>query len=129
MASPNRIHLVAGPLPNCPVANPYYWISPDWVKVSYPARANAATIGSTSRALHESTDPGGDLWLHKPRDVDFDVRDPAPRCSWMALGVVAAPAVTPIYWDETEPDPSYVLTTEAALLAPGASSVICHQLV
>ncbi len=116
--TPNRIHLVAALAQLSGLS--FYWISPDWVKVSYPARANAVGDWIFIEGLHESTDPVAISGFTSPETSAFDVRDPARPLLLDGLGIAAGPDGYTVYWDETEPDPSYVLTTEAALLAPGA---------
>ena len=57
--APNRIHLTAGlaQLPGLTGSTPYYWISPDWVKVRYPARADVENDRLYVEGLPESAAP------------------------------------------------------------------------
>jgi hypothetical protein len=120
--TPNRIHLVAGlaQLPGLTGANPYYWISPDWVRVSYPALADAEGDWIYVEGMPVVSNPVAISGFTSALVSAYDVRDPAHPLLLSGAGVQADQSVYTVYWDEDVAKPAYVLTTQAALLAPGA---------
>ncbi|HSN76264.1 MAG TPA: C25 family cysteine peptidase, partial [Anaerolineae bacterium] len=116
----NQIELVAArsQLPTLLLGSDgtYYWISPDWVQVSYPSRAIAASDRLYIEGLVSPTDAVAVSGFTVPTVTVFDVSDPSHPLR--LSGAVQAGGM--VYWDESAVDPSYILSTEAALLAPGA---------
>ena len=98
----------------------YYWISPDWVELSYPAQADA---GGTDRVAIEAIRPGANQvqvtgFLTSTVGV-YDVRDPRhPVALLTTQAQPAGDAYTLSFWDADLPGPAYALSSEAALLAP-----------
>ncbi|MFZ2360273.1 MAG: C25 family cysteine peptidase [Anaerolineae bacterium] len=117
-SSPNQISLVAD-LNQLPGLS-YYWISPDWVKVSYPARAIAVNDRLHIEAMLSPVDGLAVSGFTTPFVSVFDVSDPSRPLRLSGVGVQADNSNYMVYWDETEAGASYLLSTQAALRTPGA---------
>jgi len=116
--SPNRVHLVASQaqLPSLS----YYWISPDWIQVSYPAQAVAANDRLYIEGLVAPSGPVAVSGFTTPFVSAFDVRNPAQPLRLSGMGVQPDNGNYLFFWDETVAAPTYALSTDAALLAPGS---------
>ncbi len=116
--APNRVHLVAA-LSQLPALS-YYWISPDWVQVSYPAQAIAANDRLYIEGLVAPTDAVAVSGFSTPFTAIFDVSDESSPQRLSGAGVQADQSGYLLHWDEAEAGRSYALSSTAALLAPGA---------
>lgn len=100
-----------------------YWISPDWVELSYPALADA----ENDRLYVEGVIAGsGDIVTTGFSASDVAVYDVSDARAPKRLDGVSAQfngASYSVYWTETEPQPAYFLTTKAAMFAPTAIEV------
>ncbi|MBE2235131.1 MAG: hypothetical protein IAE85_16670, partial [Anaerolinea sp.] len=115
--SPNRLHLVAAlsQLPGITV----YSFAPDWVKVRYPALADA----EGDRILIDGTAAGANQvrvsGFSTPEVRVYDLRDanrPVRLLTSAAEPAGGGYAVS--FWDADLPGPSYALSSLAALRAP-----------
>ena len=98
-----------------------YWVSPDWVEVSYPAQAKTqndrqyiegVTAGSNNLAVSGFT---------TSTVAAYDVRDPRhPVIITSTQAELSGGAYTLHVWDADLPSPAYFLSTPAALLVPAA---------
>ncbi len=119
-ASPNEVSLVAA-LSQLPSLS-YYWISPDYVELTYPALADA---DGTDRLYIEAVAPGANRvevtgFMTSTVGV-YDIRDPRHPVQLMTTEAQLAGGVyTLSFWDADLPGPTYTLSTEAVLLAPAA---------
>lgn len=100
----------------------YYWVSPDWIEVTYPARAEARG----DRLFIEGLAPGANEVVVSGFSAAsegavrvYDVRDPRHP---VQLGAVQTERVgddtTVRFWDADLPTPGYFLSSEAALAPP-----------
>ncbi len=121
-SSPNRVNLVAA-LSQLP-SLPNYWISPDWVQISYPSAANALDNRLYVEGLPAVANPVAVAGFTSQDMAVYDVRDPARPQRLIGVGIQTNGATSTVYWDETMADPTYVIATEAALLVPGAVEAI-----
>ncbi|HSN76263.1 MAG TPA: C25 family cysteine peptidase [Anaerolineae bacterium] len=119
VSSNNRMHLVAA-LAQLPGGPAYYWISPDWVQISYPALANATDDRLYIEGLVSPTNAVAVSGFSTPVVSVFDVRNPRHPLRLSGVGAQVNGSATTVYWDETMTAPVYALSTDAALLAPGA---------
>lgn len=121
-SAPNRVHLVAAlaQLPGLGGANPYYWISPDWVRVSYPALAEAEGDRIYVEGMPPAAQPVAIAGFTSALVSAYDINDPEHPLLLSGAGVQPDGGAYTLYWDEAMAAPVYALTTEAALLAPGA---------
>ncbi len=98
--APNRMHLTAAlsQLPALPPppggGSPYYWVSPDWVRISYPALANAADDRLYIEGVARTGQPGGGYRLHAPRrrlgaGRERSLPSPAPGRRWCRSSTAA----------------------------------------
>ncbi len=117
-ARPNRLSLVAA-LAQLP-SLAYYWISPDYVELTYPALADA---GGTDRLHIGAVAPGANqiraAGFTTPAVGVYDIRDPRHPVQLMTTAYDGG-AATLSFWDADLPAPTYYLSTEDALLAPAA---------
>ncbi len=120
--APNQVSLVAGTsqLP----ALPYYWISPDWVALTYPALADA---DGTDRLIMAGV---AEANAARPYEVQatgfttstvgvYDVRDPRRPVRLLTTAFDSDTGMLS-FWDADLPNPTYALSSKAALLAPVA---------
>ncbi len=115
--APNRLHLVAG-VAQLPGID-FYSVSPDWVRVSYPALADAEGdaiyIEGTAAGANQVQISGWstpEVQVYELRDPDRPVR---------ILTTAAEPAgggYSVSFWDAALPGPTYALSTRAALRTP-----------
>jgi hypothetical protein len=122
--SPSRVTLEAG-LARLPgVAS--YWVSPDWVEITYPARADAENdqIAIEGLAVTGQRAQVAVTGFTTSAVRVLDVRNPLRP---VQLGTVQAEATggshTIRFWDSWQagdPAPRYVLSSDAGLLAPKA---------
>jgi hypothetical protein len=121
-SAPNRIHLTAdlAQLPGLTGSTPYYWISPDWLKVRYPARADVENDRLYVEGLPEPAAPVAVTGFTSPNVSVIDVRNPQHPLLLNGVAAQADGGLHTIYWDETAANPAYALSTDAALIAPGA---------
>lgn len=121
--APDRRVSLEAALSQLPGLN-YYWVSPDWVEVSYPARPDAEEdqiviegLAVTGQSLQIDVTGFSDLAVRA-----FDVRDPRRPMQLDMLFVEFNGAnFTARLWDAWPagaPSPSYALSTDAGLLAP-----------
>ncbi|MCB0198584.1 MAG: hypothetical protein KDI03_00810 [Anaerolineae bacterium] len=100
-----------------------YWVSPDWVELTYPALADA----ENDRMFIEGVVAGGDNIVTTGFSTSsvsvYDVRDPIAPKLLSGVGAQLDGSSYSIYWTETEAQPAYFLTTETAILAPIAIEV------
>ncbi len=117
--APNRIHLVAA-LAQLPGID-FYSISPDWVKLTYPSQASATGdrlyiegVASGANQIVASGFSTPDVQVYDLRDPNHPVRllttETKPDGSTYLVS----------FWDAPLPDPTYFLSSQAALLAPQA---------
>jgi hypothetical protein len=120
--APNRIHLDAAltQLPGLGGGSPYYWISPDWVKVYYPALADVENDRIDILGLPAVVNPVAVTGFTDPAVSVVDVRDPQHPLLLSGVAAQADGGWHTLYWDETVANPAYALSTDAALMAPGA---------
>ncbi len=116
-ATPNRIHLKAA-VAQLPGSD-FYSISPDWVKLSYPSRASA----QSNRLYIEALAPGANQVAASgftTADVQvYDVRIPNQPVQLLTTEAkLVGSTYTINFWDEDLPKPTYILSSQAALLAP-----------
>ncbi len=116
--TPNQVHLVAD-LAQLPSLS-YYWISPDWVQISYPARAIAASDYLYIEGLVSPINAVSASGFTSPFVSVFDVRDPSHPLLLSGVGVQLDGGSYLLHWDETVAAPTYALSTADALLTPGA---------
>lgn len=101
----------------------FYWISPDWVELTYPAMADAennrmyveGVISGSGNIVTTGFTTGG--------VSVYDVRDPRSPVLLDGTGAQSNGSSYLVYWTETETQPAYFLTTKTALLAPTAIEV------
>lgn len=117
-SSPNRVRLVAA-LDQLPSLS-YYWISPDWVQISYPAQAIATSDCLYVEGLVSPANGTAIAGFTTPFVLVYDVSNPGRPLRLSGVSVRADNGSYTSYWDETVANPSYVLSTEVALRAPGA---------
>lgn len=118
----NQIRLTAAlaQLPNLTGSTAYYWISPDWVKLSYPS---VAATNNNRLFIEELISPSNLAAVSGFTSTAvsiYDVRNPSQPLRLSGAGAKADNGTFTIYWDETVANPTYMLSTEASLLAPGA---------
>lgn len=120
--APNRVYLVAAlsQLPNLPGSNPYYWISPDWVRVSYPALADAENDRIFVEGLPGVVGQVAVTGFTTSTVSVLDVRDPSHPLRLDGVAAQSDGSAFVLYWQETVDDPTYVASSQAALLVPGA---------
>jgi hypothetical protein len=120
--APNRVHLDAAlaQLPGLGGGNPLYWVSPDWVKVYYPAVADVENDRIDILGLPAVVNPVAVSGFTDPAVAVVDVRDPQHPLLLSGVAAQADSGSHTLFWDETVADPAYALSTDAALLAPGA---------
>jgi hypothetical protein len=96
-----------------------YWISPDWVQVSYPALAEAEDDHIYVQGV---LSPAGDIAVagFTTQVSAFDVTDPQHPTLLEGIGIQPVAGSQHAYWTEPLPNRSYYLSSENALLAPGA---------
>jgi hypothetical protein len=121
--TPNRITLEAAraQLPNVAL----YWISPDWVETTYPARIRAAADRLYVEAIPDLAGQRlrvrAEGWSSRAPRV-YDVRDPnRPVQLTTVQASDAGSSWTVDFWDQwpaSAAAPSYFVATESALLAP-----------
>ncbi len=125
--SPSRITLEAA-LAQLPTVSSY-WVSPDWVEITYPARADAENdqIGIDGLAVTGQRAQVSVTGFTTGAVRVLDVRNPLRP---VQLGTVQAEAVggstTIRFWDAwqaADAAPRYVLSSDAGLLAPRAVEV------
>jgi hypothetical protein len=115
--APNQVSLVAA-LAQLPALS-YYWISPDYVDLTYPALADA---DGTDRIYIESVAAGANqvrVAGFTAAGKVYDIRDPRHPVQ-LTTTAYDAGAGALSFWDADLPGPTYYLSTEAALLAPAA---------
>ncbi len=117
--APNQISLEAA-LAQLPGLT-YYWISPDWVELTYQAFADA----ENDRLYVEAMAPGANevvaTGFTAPDVGVYDLRD--PRNPVRLTTTVAEPAgggYTLHFWDANLPGPTYYLSAVSGLLAPAS---------
>lgn len=120
--APNRIDLIAAlaQLPGLTGSSPYYWISPDWVKVQYPALADVENDRIYIEGLPAPVNTVAVTGFTNPAVSVVDVRNPQHPLLLNGVTAQADGELHTIYWDETVANPAYALSTAAALIAPGA---------
>ena len=100
-----------------------YWISPDWVELSYPALADA----ENNRMFVEGVVAGAGNIVATGFSTSgvsvYDVRDPRHPVLLSGVGAQNNGSSYSIFWTETEAQPAYFLTTKTALLVPLAIEV------
>ncbi len=118
----NQVHLTAAlaQLPNLTGPNPYYWISPDWVRVSYPSVAVSNNNRLYIEGLISPTNLMAVSGFTSTAVSIYDVRNPSQPLRLSGAGAKADNGAFTIHWDETVANATYMLSTEASLLAPGA---------
>ena len=105
----------------------YYWISPDYVDLTYPALADA---DGTNRIYIEGVRPPDPPVAPGANEVQvtgfttagagvYDIRDPRHPVQ-LTTTAYASGTGTLSFWDADLPGPTYSLSTEAALLTPAA---------
>lgn len=116
--APNRVYLTAATaqLPGLS----YYWISPDWVRVSYPARAETANDRLYVEGLPALVNPVMAVGFSDPAISVVDVRDPQHPLLLSGVDVQADGGSYAVSWNETVANPTYALSAAAGLIAPGA---------
>lgn len=97
-----------------------YWVSPDWVEVTYPARAEAEgdrlVVEAVAAGPKELIATGFSTAAVAAYDVS-DARHPA-HLTEVAAQPDGAGGYTVHLWDDAAPGRSYVLSSDAALLPP-----------
>ncbi|MBE2233288.1 MAG: hypothetical protein IAE85_07330 [Anaerolinea sp.] len=116
--APNRVHLTAA-LAQLPGLD-YYWISPDWVQVSYPARAETGNNRLYVEGLPALVNPVTAVGFSDPAVSVVDVRDPQHPLLLSDVTAQADGGAYAVSWNETVADPAYALSAAAGLIAPGA---------
>lgn len=99
----------------------YYWISPDWVELTYQALADA----EGDRMFVEAVAPGASeivvSGFTAPGVGVYDVRNPRQPVELMtAVAEPVGGGYSMHFWDAALPNPTYYLSTDAALLAPAS---------
>ncbi len=99
----------------------YYWISPDWVEVTYQALADA----ENDRMYVEAIAPGANEVVVSGFTVPdvgvYDLRNPLqPVRVTTTSAQPSAGGYTLHFWDADLPNPTYFLSTDAALMAPAS---------
>lgn len=115
--APNQLSLQAA-LSQLPALSSY-WVSPDWVEVTYPALADA----EDDRIYVEGAAPGANkvevTGFSSAAVSVYDVRNPQhPVQLGTTQALPAGGAYTVSFWDAALPAPSYFLSANAALVAP-----------
>jgi hypothetical protein len=121
--TPNRITLTAATaqLPGVPL----YWISPDWVETTYPARIRASAdrlyVEAIPAVAGQRLRVRAEGWSSSAPRV-YDVRDPNRPVQLTTVQASGAGiSWTVDFWDQwpaSAAAPSYFAATESALLAP-----------
>lgn len=118
--APNQVSLVAG-LSQLP-ALADYWLSPDWVELTYPALADAD--GTDRLHVEDIVQPGAaDAYAVQAAGFTtatvgvYDIRDPR-RPVRLLTTAFDDDTGTLSFWDAVLPGATYSLSSEAALLAP-----------
>lgn len=122
--APNSIRLEAAraQLPDLGL----YWVSPDWVEVTYPALLQAASDRLYAEAIPAVNGRRARVRVQGWSSADvraYDVRDPGRPVQLSTLEASGSGSQTVDFWDEWPagaPDPSYYLAATHALLAPQA---------
>ncbi len=115
---PNQLQLV-GAVSQLPGVT-YYSIYPDWVDVTYSARANAQ---GDRLVIPELAGPASSVaagGFSSPLVSAIDVRNPAQPQRLSGFGVEDVAGSYKVYWEESVDNPTYALSTAAGLRAPGA---------
>lgn len=99
----------------------YYWIYPDWVELTYAARADA----EADRIYVEAAPAGANkvevTGFSSPSVRVYDIRDPRRPVQLTSMqSQPAGGAYTVHFWDADLPNPRYFLATEGGLIAPVA---------
>ena len=102
---------------------PYYWLSPDWVDLSYPALADAENDHLYIQGMVSAGDNIVTTGFSTSGVSVYDVHDPSSPVLLNGVGAQNNGGSYSIYWTETVPQPVYFLTTKTAMLAPSAIEV------
>lgn len=119
LGSSNQLKLVAAvdQIPNIQ----FYLVSPDWLEVTYPAFAEAEGDKLYIESIAEGAKQVVAAGFTTPDISVYDLRNPNQPVR--ILSKTTAPEATSYalsFWDADLPDPSYYLSSYAALLAPAA---------
>ena len=96
-----------------------YTINPDWVEITYPAKAEAESDQIYIRPQTSLANPVAVSGFSATTVTAYDVRDPYSVKKLSGIGTTTIGTRT-VYWSETVSSPTYVVTTDAGLLVPGA---------
>lgn len=99
----------------------YYWISPDWVELTYQALADAENDRLYIEAIASGANEVVATGFTSPDVGVYDLRD--PRNPVRVTTTVAEPAgggYTLHFWDADLPGPTYFLSAASGLMAPAS---------
>lgn len=97
-----------------------YWISPDWVRLQYPAQAKAQQNRLYVEGMISSPTAAAVTGFSSPDVAVYDVTDPRRPVRLTGVATQAAGSIYTVAWADVVSAPSYYLSALDALLAPSA---------
>jgi hypothetical protein len=120
--SPNQLTLEAATAQLPGLAD--YFISPDWVELTYPALADAEgdrmyiqAVAAGSNQVQVTGFSSGDIRVYDVRNLASPVEILSRQSQFTGSSYTLS------FWDSDLPDPTYFLSTDGALLSPARIEV------